>query len=41
VESIYPVARQHRGLKQHGVDHIIDGAKSALGFTVLRRGVWI
>jgi hypothetical protein len=41
VETFYPVASQHRGLKQQGADHIIDGAKGALGFTVLQRGVWV
>jgi hypothetical protein len=40
VEPFYPVASWHRGLKQCGADHIIDGVKSALGFTILRRGVW-
>jgi hypothetical protein len=40
VEPFYPVASQHRGMKQQGEDHIIDGVKSTLGFTVLRRGVW-
>jgi hypothetical protein len=40
VEPFYPVAGQHRGLKQWGSDHIIDGAKSVLGFTILRRGLW-
>jgi hypothetical protein len=40
VESVYPVASRHRGLKQQGADHIIDGAKSALNFTIMQRGVW-
>jgi hypothetical protein len=40
VEPFYPVASWHRGLKQCGADHIIDGVKSALSFTILRRGVW-
>jgi hypothetical protein len=40
VESFYPVASQHRGLKQQRVDHIIDDVKSALNFTILQRGVW-
>jgi hypothetical protein len=40
VESVYPVVSWHRGLKQQGVDHVIDGVKSALGFTILWRGIW-
>jgi hypothetical protein len=40
VEPFYPVASQHRCLKQQGADHIIDGTKSTLGFTVLWRGGW-
>jgi hypothetical protein len=27
-------------MKKQGTQHIIDGAKDALGFTVLLRGVW-
>jgi hypothetical protein len=41
VEPFYPVASQNRSLKVQGVHHIINGAKNALGFTVLRRSVWI
>jgi hypothetical protein len=41
VEPFYPIASWHRGLKQQRTYHIIDGAKSTLGFTVLRRGVWV
>jgi hypothetical protein len=41
VESFYLVASRHRGMKQQGADHIIDGAKRALDFTILRRGVWV
>jgi hypothetical protein len=40
LEPFYSLASRHRGLKQQGADHIIDGAKSVLGFTVLWRGVW-
>jgi hypothetical protein len=40
VES-YPVVSRHKGLKQQGADHIIDGVKSTLSFTVLRKGVWV
>jgi hypothetical protein len=40
VEPFYLVASRHRCLKQQGSDHIIDGVKSALGFTVMQRGVW-
>jgi hypothetical protein len=40
VECLSPVMSWHRVLKQQRVDHIIDDAKSTLGFTVLRRGVW-
>jgi hypothetical protein len=28
-------------MKQQGANHIIDGEKSRLGFTVLHRGVWV
>jgi hypothetical protein len=31
---------QHRGLKQQGVDNIVHGVKSMLGFTILQKGVW-
>jgi hypothetical protein len=41
MEPFNPIMSQHRGLKQQGADHIIDGMKSVLDFTVLRRGVWI
>jgi hypothetical protein len=41
VEPFYPVASQNRSLKKQGMQHIIDGAKDALGFTVLRRSVGI
>jgi hypothetical protein len=27
-------------MKQQGADHIIDGEKSTLNFTVMQRGVW-
>jgi hypothetical protein len=40
VEPFYPVASRNRRLKKQGTHHIIDGANDALGFTVLRRGVW-
>jgi hypothetical protein len=40
VEPFYPVASWHRGLKQQGADHIIDGVKSTLDFIVPWRGVW-
>jgi hypothetical protein len=40
VEPFYPVASWHRGMKQLGVDAIVDGAKSVLTFTILQRGVW-
>jgi hypothetical protein len=40
VKPFYPVTSRHRGLKQQGVDHIIDGVKRTLNFTVLWRGVW-
>jgi hypothetical protein len=40
VES-YPVASRNRSLKIQGTHHIIDGAKDALSFTILRRSVWI
>jgi hypothetical protein len=35
VEPFYPVASQ----KKHRTQHIIDGVKDALAFTILRRGV--
>jgi hypothetical protein len=40
VELFYPVASRKRSLKKQGTQHIIDGAKDPLGFTVLRRSVW-
>jgi hypothetical protein len=39
VEPFYPVASRNRSLKKQGTQHIIDGAKDALGFTVLWRSV--
>jgi hypothetical protein len=39
VEPFYLVASHNRSLKKQGTQHIIDGAKDALGFTVLRRSV--
>jgi hypothetical protein len=40
VEPFYPVASQNRSLKEQGAQHIINGAKDALDFTVLWRSVW-
>jgi hypothetical protein len=40
VEPFYPVMSQNRNLKKQGTHHIIDGAKDALGFTILWRSVW-
>jgi hypothetical protein len=40
VEPFYSVASQRRVLEQQGADHIIDGAKRTLSFTILQRGVW-
>jgi hypothetical protein len=39
VEPFYPVASQERSLKEQGANHVINGAESTLGFTVLRRSV--
>jgi hypothetical protein len=39
VEPFYPVASRNRSLKKQGMQHIIDGANDAFGFTVLRRSV--
>jgi hypothetical protein len=39
VEPFYPVANRNRILKEQGMQHIIDGAKDAFSFTVLRRSV--
>jgi hypothetical protein len=36
VEPLYPIASRNRSLKKQGTQHIIDGAKDSLGFTVLR-----
>jgi hypothetical protein len=36
VEHFYPVVSQNRGLKEQGAQHIINGVKDTLGFTVLR-----
>jgi hypothetical protein len=41
VECFDPVASHHRGLKQQIEEHIIDGAKRMLYFTILRRDVWV
>jgi hypothetical protein len=39
VEPFYPVVSRNRSLKEQGTQHIIDGAKDAFGFTILRRSV--
>jgi hypothetical protein len=39
VEPFYPVASCERSLKEQGVNHVIYGAESTLGFTVLQRSV--
>jgi hypothetical protein len=39
VKPIYPVVTWKISLKEQGANHIIYGAKSTLGFTVLQRGV--
>jgi hypothetical protein len=39
VEPFYPVANRNRSMKEQGTQHIIDGAKDAFDFTVLRRSV--
>jgi hypothetical protein len=36
MKPFYPVASQNRRLKKQGAQHITDGAKDALDFTVLR-----
>jgi hypothetical protein len=41
VEPFYPVASRNRSLKKQGTQHVIDGVKDALDFTVLWRGVCI
>jgi hypothetical protein len=41
VEPFNPIASQHIDPKQLRAKHIIDGVKRTLGFTILRRGVWI
>jgi hypothetical protein len=41
VEPFYPVASQNRSLKKQGTQHIIDGEKDALSFTVLWRSIGI
>jgi hypothetical protein len=40
VEPFYQVASQNRSLKERGAQHIINGAKDALGFTIMWRSVW-
>jgi hypothetical protein len=40
VEPFYPVSTRDRNLKKQGTQHIIYGAKNALGFTAMRRSVW-
>jgi hypothetical protein len=39
VEPFYPIVSRNRSLKKQRTHHIIDDAKDALGFTVLRRTV--
>jgi hypothetical protein len=39
VEPFYPVASRERSLKEQGANHVINGVKSTLGFTVLWRSV--
>jgi hypothetical protein len=39
VEPFYLVASRNRSLRKQEMQHIIDGVKNALSFTVLRRGV--
>jgi hypothetical protein len=39
VEPFYPVTSRERRLKEQGANHVINGAESTLGFTVLRRSV--
>jgi hypothetical protein len=39
VEPFYLVASRERSLKEQGANHVINGAESTLGFTVLRRSV--
>jgi hypothetical protein len=39
VELFYPVPSRERSLKEQGANHVINGAESTLGFTVLRRSV--
>jgi hypothetical protein len=41
VEPFYPVASRNRSLKKQEIQHIIDGAKDVLGFTILWRSVGI
>jgi hypothetical protein len=36
----YPSASWNRSLEKQGTQHIIDGVKDALGFTVLWGSVW-
>jgi hypothetical protein len=39
VEPFYPVVSWNRSLKKQGKQHIINGAKDALDFTVMQRSV--
>jgi hypothetical protein len=39
LEPFYPRVSRNRSLKKQGTHHIIDDAKDALAFTVLRRTV--
>jgi hypothetical protein len=41
VEPFFPVVSQNRNLKKQGTQHIIDGAKDALDFTIPWRSVGI
>jgi hypothetical protein len=39
VEPFYPVASRGKSLKEQGANHVINGAESTLGFTILRRSI--
>jgi hypothetical protein len=41
VKPFYPVVSRNGSLRVQGAQHIINGKKNALGFTVMWRSVWI
>jgi hypothetical protein len=41
VEALCPVVWWHGSLKQQSANNVVDGAQHMLGFTILKRSVWV